>query len=74
MINKVKKRMDAFTFALGGMTVVGSYAAPMVVPNDHINKLIDERMRQNNAGEGARQNGEHPAAGGLRSLLGQGAG
>jgi len=74
MINKVKKRMDAFTFALGGMTIVGSYVTPTVVPNDHINKLIDERMRQNTAGKGARQDGEHPATGGLRSLLGQGAG
>lgn len=45
MTSKVKRYMDAFTFALGGVSVASAYGALPIVANDRINAAWDEKLR-----------------------------
>jgi len=46
MINNVKSQRDAFTFSLGGIRAVASFVAAPAIANDRINKILDDRLRQ----------------------------
>ena len=49
MINKVKDRLDAFSLALGGVSVKSAYGAMPIVANDRINAAWDEKLRTGSA-------------------------
>jgi hypothetical protein len=46
MFNKAKPGADAYTFSLGGMTAIASFAAVPVIANDRINRIRDERRKR----------------------------
>lgn len=46
MLKKGPKAHDAFTFSLGGMTTVASFAVAPAIADDRINKVRDEQLRQ----------------------------
>ena len=46
MLENPKKARDAFTFSLGGMTTVASFAFAPAIADDRINKVRDEQLRQ----------------------------
>ena len=46
MINKVRKRLDAFSLALGGVAAKSPYVGLQIVPDDRINAAWDARLRQ----------------------------
>ena len=57
MYAKANPRRDAFTFSLGGMAAINSYAMAPTIANDRINKALDERLSkpQVNQPETARE-------------------
>ena len=46
MLVTAKSRRDPFTFSLGGMAGINSYAFVPAIPDDRINKTLDARFRQ----------------------------
>ena len=44
MFDKAKPARDAFTFSLGGMAAINSYAIAPIIANDRINKAWDRRF------------------------------
>jgi hypothetical protein len=46
MLVTAKSRRDSFTFSLGGMAGINSYAFVPAIPDDRINKALDARFRQ----------------------------
>lgn len=46
MFSKVKPRADAYTFSLGGMKTIASFAAIPVIADDRINRIRDERQKR----------------------------
>ena len=46
MFNKAKARVDAYTFSLGGITTIASFAAMPVIADDRINRIRDKRRKQ----------------------------
>ncbi|MDJ0750557.1 MAG: hypothetical protein QNJ11_13815 [Woeseiaceae bacterium] len=46
MKDKVKKRIDAFTLALGGVAAKSAYANMPIVADDRINAAWDEKLRK----------------------------
>ena len=52
MINKVRNRFDAFSLALGGVSVKSAYGGIQIVPNDRINAAWDERLREQTDDDG----------------------
>ncbi len=44
MLEKAKPARDPFTFSLGGMAAINSYAIAPIVANDRINKAWDRRL------------------------------
>ena len=44
MFEKAKPARDAFTFSLGGMAAINSYAIAPIIANDRINKAWDRRL------------------------------
>ena len=49
MFEQAKPVTDAFTFSLGGMAAINSYANPPVVANDGINQALDRRLAEQNS-------------------------
>lgn len=45
MKNNTHRRLDAFTFSLGGASVASSYGPITVVANDRIAKAWDQRLK-----------------------------
>ena len=46
-MNETKMReRDAFTFSLGGLRTIASFAPAPAIARDRINRAIDERLRQ----------------------------
>ena len=45
MFKKAKSGRDAFTFSLRGLKTIASFATVPVIPDDRINRAIDERLR-----------------------------
>ena len=54
MFSKAKARADAYTFSLGGMKTIASFAAVPVIADDRINKVWDERLKRDRDEPGAR--------------------
>lgn len=46
MFEKARSGRDVFGFSLRGMKTTASFAVVPVVADDHINKIIDERLRR----------------------------
>lgn len=46
MLFRANSRRDPFTFSLGGMAAINSYAFAPAVPDDMINRAIDARIVQ----------------------------
>ncbi len=46
MKNLVKKRIDAFSLALGGVSAKSAYVTMPIVANDRINAAWDEKLRK----------------------------
>ncbi len=46
MKDKVKKRLDAFTLALGGVSAKSAYVTMPIVADDRINAAWDEKLRK----------------------------
>lgn len=44
MSEKTKPVRDAFTFSLGGMNTISSFAVAPVIADDRINKMLDKRL------------------------------
>ena len=44
MFEKAKPARDAFTFSLGGMAAINSYAITPIIADDRINKAWDQRF------------------------------
>ena len=44
MFKKAKVARDAFTFSLGGMTTIASFAPAMAIADDRINKIRDAQQ------------------------------
>ena len=47
MFNKARPARDAFTFSLGGMATIASFAAPTAIADDRINRIRDEQLQRN---------------------------
>lgn len=45
MFEKGKKKRDAFSFSLNGLTTISSFLAAPVVADDRINKIRDAHLR-----------------------------
>ena len=52
MSKEMKRTRDAFTFSLGGMSIMSPFFAVPVIADDRFNRMLEERRSQ------ARQNGE----------------
>lgn len=46
MLFTAKSRRDPFTFSLGGMAAINSYAFAPAIPDDMINRAIDARFAE----------------------------
>ena len=46
MLEKAKSGRDAFTFSLGGMRTIASFAIAPAIADDRINRIRDEHMEQ----------------------------
>ena len=46
MKDKVKKRLDAFTMALGGVSAKSAYVTMPIIADDRINAAWDEKLRE----------------------------
>jgi len=46
MIKQDKTLRDEFTFSLGGVTAIASFAAAPAIAHNLINKRLDERFRE----------------------------
>lgn len=55
MFEQAKPVTDAFTFSLGGMAAINSYALPPVVANDGINQAIDRRLAEQDGNRRTRR-------------------
>lgn len=60
MNHKDHRARDAFSFSLGGITSIASFAVAPAIADDRINRARDERLRAGHAGrkrqEGQRRN------------------
>ena len=54
MFSKAKPGADAYTFSLGGMTTIASFAAVPVIADDRINRIWDERLKRDCDDPGAQ--------------------
>lgn len=63
MIDKAKNRLDAFAFALGGVSARSAYVAMPIVANDRINAAWDEKLRDGAAERGPELAPEGACAG-----------
>lgn len=63
MLDKAKPARDPFTFSLGGMAAINSYAIAPIVANDRINKAWDRRLA-------GKDQAEEPREGQLRLAFG----
>lgn len=46
MSEETKRKRDAFTFSLGGMTTIASYTVAPAIAHDKINKALAERLQE----------------------------
>ncbi len=55
MFEQAKPARDAFTFSLGGMAAINSYALPPIVANDGINQALDRRLAERKSNRETRR-------------------
>lgn len=70
MSEKAKRAHDAFTFSLGGMRAISSFAVAPLIADDQINKARDARLRENREDQSAWPQ-EYPGIKGRFWLLGR---
>lgn len=46
MCKRAKPGRDAFAFCLGGVTAIAPFAAVPVIADDRINRILDDRLQQ----------------------------
>lgn len=46
MSEKSRSGRDAYTFSLGGMSAIASFAAPTAIASDSLNKSWSQRLRR----------------------------
>ncbi len=46
MSNEFKRPRDSFTFSLGGLSTVAMVAFSPAIPDDRINRMQDEKLKQ----------------------------
>lgn len=63
MSKEMKRTRDAFTFSLGGMSIMSPFFAVPVIADDRFNRMLEERRSQARRDSGPGSVGEvpHPA-------------